>query len=323
MVKELRPGLCSVVCLTYNHAVYSAQAIQSIYDQTYRDIEIVIIDDGSRDENVATIRRKLQESPFPFSLIDQENTGKIGLNMNRALEAANGEFLCMLSLDDLLLPDCIERKVHQLRLDPHLMLVFDTCHKEIDSSGAVISEYQTTPLYGRKHATAAEMLELEYETIGTFYLQGAVLRRSLVDEIGGYDIDLTGDDLILRTKIWQYMLERPELTIVLQHIPGFVYRKSDQSLHRQTFRQLRTVVEWRDRYFTSRPLPDLFVGWANHFFRQCTDQGNDSELKVALDYSPEIKSMYRAYCGSWKFRRRAIKRFIKSKLGLNRIRLKR
>ena len=45
--------------------------------------KVLVIDDGSRDENVATIRRKLHEAPFPFSLTDQENTGKIGLNMNR------------------------------------------------------------------------------------------------------------------------------------------------------------------------------------------------------------------------------------------------
>ena len=315
MVKDLRPGLCSVVCLTYNHAAYSVQSIQSIYDQTFRDIEIIVIDDGSRDENVATIRKKLQDSPFPFSIIDQENTGKIGLNMNRALEAASGEFICMLSLDDLLLPDCIERKMQLLRHDPHLMLVFDTCHKEINDFGTVVSELAKTPLYGKKYATAAEMLELEYETIGTFYLQGALIRHSLVQAIGGYDIDLTGDDLILRTKIWQYMLNRPELTFLLQDSPGFIYRKHDQSLHRQTFRQLKTVIEWRNRYFPTRPLPKLFKGWAFHFFRQCIDQGNDSELKIALAYSPEIHSMYRAYLSSWKLRRHTIKRYIKRKFG--------
>jgi hypothetical protein len=61
--------------MPHRNAACSARSIQ---DQTYRDIEIVILDDGFRNENVATIRKTLQASPFPDTLTDQENTGSRG-----------------------------------------------------------------------------------------------------------------------------------------------------------------------------------------------------------------------------------------------------
>lgn len=316
MSKEPIPGLCSVLCATYNHAAYSEQSLQSIFDQTYRNIEIIIVDDGSRDGNVAAMRQKLVDSPFPFTLIDQDNTGKIGLNFNRAFSKALGEYICLLSLDDLLMPESIADKVELLSKDKNTVLVATTAHKEVDGAGKMISERVETPLYGKSFTTAAELLEHEYTEIGTFYVQGALFRNSLIRAVGGFDEDMTGDDLILRTKIWRHMLKRLELSFVLLDNPGFIYRKHDQNVHRDSFRQLRTVIEWRDRYFSERPLPKLFDGWAIHFFNQCIADHKRAELRDARRYSPEIDKRFKIYSGNWKFRRRAAKNFIKSKLGL-------
>jgi glycosyltransferase involved in cell wall biosynthesis len=312
-----RLGLCSVVCTTYNHAAFSARSIQSIFDQTYREIEIVIIDDGSRDDNVAVMRHKLAKSPFPVTLIEQKNTGKIGMNLNRALDAVTGEYVCLLSLDDLLLPDSIASKIALLAGDETMMLVASTSYIEIDGADRMGAEPTPTPLSGKAYTTAQDMLNHEFNEIGTFFLQGALFRRAIIDAVGGYDTDMIGDDLILRTKIWLHMRNRPDLTFALQHGPGFIYRIHGQNIHKDSFRQLRTVIEWRDRYFPGRPLPDLFALWANHFFRQCSAPEKQAELQAAVAYSDEIDRLHRAYRRSWKVRRRAIKAFLKRKLGLS------
>ena len=312
------PGLCSVVCTTYNHAAYCGQSLQSIFDQTYREIEIVIVDDGSKDGNVAALRAKLESSPFPSTLIAQENTGKVGLNINRGVAAATGEYVCFMSLDDLLRPDCIDSKIGLLRQDRNMVLVANTTFDEMDGEGNLLVTGSESPLVGKNLTTSAEMLEHEFEHIGTFFMQGAVIRRDVVEAIGGYDIDMIGDDLIVRTKIWKYMVERPELTFALQSAPGFVYRKHGTNLHRDSFRQLRTVLEWRDRYFPGRPLPDLFTGWANYFFSNCIAERNHAELQKALEYSPEIRVRYDAFRGTWKYRRRAAKRFLRRLFGIAR-----
>jgi glycosyltransferase involved in cell wall biosynthesis len=302
------PGLCSVICTTYNNAAYSAESIQSIYDQIYRNIEIIIIDDGSKDDNVEVIRRKLEESPFPAKLLTQVNTGNIGLNVNRAIEASRGQFLCGLSLDDLLLADCVSSKMVLFEEDPNLALVANTSHREIDGAGHVITEQFKTPLHDQNLTNAVDMLEHEFYNIETFYTQGMVVRRNLIDAVGGYDADKTGDDLIIRTKIWRHMIDHSRLRFALLPQPAFSYRKHGGNMHHNTFRQLRTILEWRDAYFPGRPLPPLFARWTQYFIDKCSAEGRQSDLQAAIDFSPDIKAIWTAYRSSWKYRRRAIKR---------------
>lgn len=310
MTEVFTPGLCSVVCTTYNHASYCEASIQSILDQNYRNIEIVIVDDGSLDDNVAIMRRKLQNSYFPSHVIEQKNTGNIGLNVNRALALASGEYVCILSLDDLLLPDCIASKIALLEQDEKMMLVANTSNVQIDEAGRTISTCFKTPLHGMNYSTASQMLSHEFEHIGTFFVQGAVFRRKILSLVGGYDIDLTGDDLIIRTKIWLHMIEDPELTFALLPEPGFAYRKHPQNLHRNRFRQVRTVIDWRNRYFPKQPLPEIARRWAESYFSQCLAKHDYLALQEALNYDPEMQAIYSAYRETWRFYRRAIKHYV-------------
>lgn len=314
--QDRTPGLCSVVCTTYNQAAYVARSLQSIYDQDYRNVEIVVIDDGSTDGNVAALHDALARSPFPHTLLTQENTGNIGHNVNRALAAARGEYVCLLSLDDLLLPDCLSRRIALLQNNPKIMFVANTCNIEIDETDRVTNARFLAPMHDQNLRTAAELLEHEYSHIGTFYIQGAVFRHVLFDAIGGYDEDMTGDDLIIRTKMFQFMMRDPSLTFALLDTPGFAYRKHASNIHLNSFRQLRTVIEWRDRYFPGRPLPDPFRGWALYFFNQCTKTDDRETLDQALAFSPEIRALYEEIRRSWKYRRRSAKNRLRRMLGI-------
>lgn len=314
MQETMLPGLCSVICTTYNHAAFSPEAIQSIFDQNYRNIEIVIIDDGSSDDNVTVIKEKLANSPFPSRLITQENSGNVGLNINRALAVARGEYVSFLSLDDLLFPDCIASKIPLLEKDRNMMLVAHTSNAETDQNGRRASKLFKSPLHDKSYSTAAEMLEHEYEYIGTFFVQGMVCRREILDLVGGYDIDQTGDDLIIRTKIWQYMVQYPDLTFALIAEPGFAYRRHGNNIHKNRFRQIRTVLEWHARYFPDRPLPAALTPWMRSFVDRCIERRQDTNLQQALDYSPELRAFYATYKRSWRYRRRAIKRWVRRTL---------
>ena len=68
MSNQFTHSLCSIICTTYNHSAYCAVALQSIFSQTFRNIEIVIIDDGSTDDNVQALENSLVYSPFLFLL---------------------------------------------------------------------------------------------------------------------------------------------------------------------------------------------------------------------------------------------------------------
>lgn len=102
--------LVSVVIASYRHARYIEQALRSVYRQSYRNIEIVVIDDGSDDGSPALIERCLAESPFPHRFVSREYRGAVA-TLNQAAALASGAFIGFLNADDCLHPERIERMI--------------------------------------------------------------------------------------------------------------------------------------------------------------------------------------------------------------------
>lgn len=264
MLESLPPvyqsGLCTVVCTTFRHAKYVTAGLRSLASQAYRNVEVVIIDDGSTDGTVQLIEGELRGFPFPAVLISQTNTGNVGLNCNRGIKLARGEYITMFSLDDVLLPDCLSEKIRVLQENKNLAFAASTCHVEIGENDEVINPEYRSALYGRQGITAAEAEELEFETLATFWMQGTVLRHNVLDQIGHYDSDIEGDDLIVRTKLWRYLQRCEDRTFALLDRPGFAYRKHTSNVHRNIQRQAQTVIDWKKRFFPDRPVPALVMG---------------------------------------------------------------
>lgn len=302
-----RAGLCSVLCTTYNHEKYSRAAIESIAAQDYKPLEIVIVDDGSTDRNVEVIQQALGECGIQNVLLTQKNTGNVAMNINRALAAASGEFVLFTSLDDILLPDCISSKVSLMFEDRSLVVVGNSMMSEMDMSGKITRPEARNPVSGHENATCHDLRELEFATAGAFFMQGTILRADFVDAIGGYDEDIAGDDLILRTKVWNHLIANPSLRCAFLQKPGFVYRKHGENLHRNTLRQLRTLIEWRNRFFPERPLPEIAQRRARRHFSQCLAAHDHAGLQAALDLDPIMPEIYADYQKSWEFYMRLIR----------------
>jgi len=311
------PNLCSIICVTYNHAQYSAQGLQSIFDQTYRDIEIIVLDDGSTDGNPKVIREALNQSPFPHKFVAQENSGNVPANFNKALSLSKGEYLAFLSLDDLLLPNCIELGVGALQSDQSRIFAANSEYQEIDSTGAVTNANGQMPVSKYSINSADDLLEAEYQEIGTFYIQGQVFRRDAVMAVGGFDDDKTGDDIILRTKLFRLLSERPDLSFSLANSPVFAYRKHDNNLHKRSFRQIRTVIEWKESFFPDRPYPAQFFAWLEFFFRQCARFDATRDLETALTFRPIISEHYSRYKRTFRMRSLRLRSFLRSLLKRN------
>lgn len=126
----------SVVLITYNQQDFVAEAIESVLNQTYKSIEIIIADDGSKDGTPAIIAKYAGEYPIIKPILARENRG-IAHNVNRALKLVEGEYVALLAGDDLMLPCKIEKQVDYLttNLDviacAHDMEVFNSLTMEI------------------------------------------------------------------------------------------------------------------------------------------------------------------------------------------------
>lgn len=108
-----RQPLVSVVIPSYCHAAYIADCLRSVYEQTYRSIELIVIDDGSSDGSPVIIGDLLAACPFPYRFIARENRGAHA-TINEGVALAAGEFINVLNSDDRFSPDRIRRLVDEV-----------------------------------------------------------------------------------------------------------------------------------------------------------------------------------------------------------------
>jgi hypothetical protein len=109
----------SVIIPTYNHAQFLRGAIESVLHQSFKDYEIIIIDDGSTDSTQQVVKPYLKSCLYIY----QENKGRGGAR-NTGLKKAQGEYIAFLDADDLWLPEKLKIQINYLKAHPELAFVF-------------------------------------------------------------------------------------------------------------------------------------------------------------------------------------------------------
>src|SRR5688500_18926459 len=102
--------LVSVICVSYNHARFVVEALDSVKSRTYLNIELIIVDDGSQDGSSRISQEWLKKYPQTVFLDLKQNIGYTKA-FNKAFKLAKGEFYIDLAADDVLLPNRIEKGV--------------------------------------------------------------------------------------------------------------------------------------------------------------------------------------------------------------------
>jgi glycosyltransferase involved in cell wall biosynthesis len=127
--KTERLPLVSVCIPVYNNEQYIAETMQSIWNQSYKHLELIVVDDNSRDNSLEVIRRKadaLEKQGRPEKKVsvyhNETNLGMSG-NWNRCLELCHGEFIKLICADDQIASTLIEREVQEMLLHPDVVLV--------------------------------------------------------------------------------------------------------------------------------------------------------------------------------------------------------
>jgi GT2 family glycosyltransferase len=104
--KRVCQPLVSVVVPSYCHATYIVDCLRSVFEHTYRSIELIVIDDGSTDGSPAIIEAALRDCPFPHRFVARENRGA-HVTINEGIALATGEYINVLNSDDRFSPDRI------------------------------------------------------------------------------------------------------------------------------------------------------------------------------------------------------------------------
>lgn len=119
--------LFSILIANYNNAQYLQEAIDSIFEQTYSDWEVVVVDDKSTDNSIEIYEKYKGDSRFRFYYNDK-NRG-CGYTKRRCAELAQGELCGFLDPDDALMPKALETMVKAHKEHPECSLIYSTCYR--------------------------------------------------------------------------------------------------------------------------------------------------------------------------------------------------
>jgi glycosyltransferase involved in cell wall biosynthesis len=173
----------SVIMPSFNHEKYVARAIRGVLDQTWQDFELVITDDGSSDATVEEIRKF--EDPRIRLFTFAENTGGALATM-KCVSESRGEYLAMLSSDDVFLPDKLEKQVSFLNVHPDVSAVFSFA-RIIDADGNDIPDHWYGDVFQRRNRTRFQWLNRFFYRGNCLCHPSVLARREVYTSIGPSD----------------------------------------------------------------------------------------------------------------------------------------
>lgn len=181
----------SVIIASYNHEPYIEASIRSVIAQTYPNVELLVVDDGSADDSVAVIERLQKEFGFDFKV--QTNQG-LSRTLNAAIARSTGEYVAPFGSDDVMLPGRLATQVEYMRDKPEVGI----CAGSVTSIGP-----DGTPLGNDKPPS---WRRLDFEDIFLNRKPGSpaatlLFRREALEAVGGFDPEVRLEDLIIELKI--------------------------------------------------------------------------------------------------------------------------
>ncbi|OIO06329.1 MAG: hypothetical protein AUJ52_12535 [Elusimicrobia bacterium CG1_02_63_36] len=166
----------SVVIPAYNAAAFIEETLDTVAAQTYRDLEIVVVDDGSTDETEKIVNAYLERSKQPGRCIRQANK-KIAGARNTGVAAARGELIALLDHDDAWFPNRLERGLEAFDAPPEVDLV---CSDEkVTEKGRFLRVHRNGPL-------AENMYERLLFGGNALSPSAVIVRKSKIEEVGGF-----------------------------------------------------------------------------------------------------------------------------------------
>lgn len=211
------PGLVSTIIPVYNRPQMLEEAVQSVLDQTYRPVEVIIIDDGSTDNTNEVVDRLAIEYPGMVVGIHQQNTGP-GLAREAGRQIARGEFIQYLDSDDILLPRKYELQVDTLKNHPECAVCYGkTRYRYRDGS------IEQLPWKGS--GVKVETMFPSFLVSRWWDTPTPLYRRSVCDEAGPWtDLTLEED--------WEYDCRIASLGTRLCYCDEFIAEVRDHSQQR-------------------------------------------------------------------------------------------
>lgn len=238
-----------MVMPAYNAERYIAEAIESVLHQTWANLELIVIDDGSLDRTRAIAEQYTTLDPR-VRVTSQSNAGP-SATMNRGLAEASAEWVAVMHADDVMMPHRIERQMAFVEQHPEVAVASGWV-KHVDGEGNVIAKDNNRLL---THEAVAERFNAG-QLIGISH-PAAILRKSAVLAIGGYREQLRINEDV---DLWARLLENGyKILVQPEFLLGYRIHSGSASIYKA--RQVCRHVHWVKDCMRRRRRGEAEITW--------------------------------------------------------------
>ncbi|MCF6153868.1 MAG: glycosyltransferase family 2 protein [Candidatus Brocadia sp.] len=274
--------LVSVIIPAYNAEAYILQTLNSVLSQTYKNIEVVVVDDGSHDKTAQTVESIMRHDDRVI-LLRQSNSG-VAAARNLAIKKSRGEFIAPIDADDIWYPRKIEKQVDcMLHAEPSTGLVY-AWSVSIDERGLLTGRYIASRLEGDVFVAL-----IFINIIGNS--SAPLIRRVCFEKVGGYSTRLFKQnaqgcedrDLYLR------IAESYKFRAVKEFLIGYRKVNGSMSFNYRSMERSNFIVigDVKKRY---PDIPSFVYRWSrSHYYLYLSHQS-----RLCGHYWPSILYLYKA-----------------------------
>lgn len=229
--------LVTVICVSYNHAAFVVEALESVKQQTYPNIEMIIVDDGSSDTSAELIDRWVKQNPTAQFLNLKTNRGYCQA-FNVGLGEAKGDYIIDFATDDVMLPEKITEQVAYFQtLDDSYGVVF-TDADYVDKNGKFLRSHFSY-LQEKNLLKQIPQGDVYSDVLKTYFIPSPTLmtKASVLKSLGGYDETLAYEDFdfwVRASREFKYAYLPKNLMKIRRNINSMStrqYTKDDRQLH--------------------------------------------------------------------------------------------
>ena len=268
--------LVSVIVPAYNAESTISKTLHSVVSQSYNNIEIIVVDDGSED-NTASVVRSFSRRESRIQLLQQPNLG-VAKARNLGIENSSGEFIATIDADDLWFQQFIEKLVFCMKeAGPSVGLAY-TWSLDIDEEDRFTEEFRASRIEGEAYATL-----LTHNFIGN--ASAGLIRRECLEKVGNYDSGFMQANA-QGCEDWDLYLRIARCYLV-RVVPEFLvgYRRAEYSMSAQHERMAKSHNYMLTRIRSQNDnIPELFykLSMLNlylYFAYDCCALGQKDEIR--------------------------------------------
>lgn len=210
--------LITIGIALYNHEKYIKECLESIINQTYDNIEIIVIDDGSKDNSYQVAKEVLEsQTKRPYIIKTRPNIGMCN-TLNEIIELASGEYISFIGSDDFWREDKITKQARYLDENPEVALVHCNSYL-VDDNSKIYAEFDCSDR--KVEGSLFEGLIFGGAVINT---PGHLYRTSVYEKIGKYDPQFRWED----TDFWQRLTKVYKVGFINEFLT--YYRRHGENL---------------------------------------------------------------------------------------------